>query len=122
MDVKTTFLNGVIEEEVYIEQPQGFEVEDRKTHVCRLKKALYRLKQAPRAWYGRIDSFLTCLGFTKSKFDLHLYFKIMNDEPVILLLYVDDLFLTEEEKLITNCKKKLAAEFEMKDLGPMQYF
>jgi hypothetical protein len=69
MDVKTTFLNGVIEEEVYIEQPQGFEVEDRKTHVCRLKKALYGLKQAPRAWYGRIDSFLTSLGFTKSKVD-----------------------------------------------------
>ena len=50
MDVKTTFLNGVIEE-VYIEQPQGFEVEDRRTHVCKLKKALYGLKQAPRAWY-----------------------------------------------------------------------
>ena len=49
MDVKTTFLNGVIEEEVYIEQPQGFEVENRKTHVCKLKKALYRLKQDPRA-------------------------------------------------------------------------
>jgi hypothetical protein len=52
MDVKTAFLNGVIEEEVYIEKPQGFEVEDRKSHVCKLKKALYRLKQAPRAWYG----------------------------------------------------------------------
>jgi hypothetical protein len=63
MDVKTTFLNGVIEEEVYIEQPQGFEVEDRKSHVCRLKKALYGLKQARRAWYGRIDSFLTSLGY-----------------------------------------------------------
>jgi hypothetical protein len=107
MDVKTTFLNGVIEEEVYIEQPQGFEVEDRKTHVCKLKKALYGLKQAPRAWYGRIDSFLTSLGFTKSKVDSNLYFKVMNDEPVILLLYVDDLFLTGEEKLITECKKKL---------------
>jgi hypothetical protein len=107
-------LNGVIEEEVYIEQPQGFEVEDRKTHVCKLKKALYGLKQAPRAWYGRIDSFLTSLGFTKSKADSNLYFKVMNDEPVILLLYVDDLFLTGEEKLITECKKKLAAEFEMK--------
>jgi hypothetical protein len=62
MDVKTTFLNGVIEEEVYIEQPQGFEVEDRKSHACRLKKALYGLKQSPRAWYGHIDSFLTSLG------------------------------------------------------------
>jgi hypothetical protein len=113
---------------VYIEQPQGFEVEDRKAHVCRLKKALYGLKQAlyglkqaPRAWYGRIDSFLTSLGFTKSKVDSNLYFKVMNDELVILLLYVDDLFLTGEEKLTTNCKKKLPAKFEMKDLGLMHY-
>ena len=87
-----------------------------------MKKALYGLKQAPRAWYGRIDSFLTSLGFTKSKADSNLYFKVMNDEPVILLLYVDNLFLTREENLITKCKKKLAAEFEMKDLGPMHYF
>jgi hypothetical protein len=79
MDVKTAFLNGVIEEEVYIKQPQGFDVEDGKTHVCRLKKALYRLKQAPRAWYGRIDSFLMSLGFTKSKVDSNLYFKVMNN-------------------------------------------
>jgi hypothetical protein len=86
-----------------------------KTHVC-------KLKQAPRAWYGRIDSFLMSLGFTKSKVDPNLYFKIENDGPVILLLYVDDLFLTDEENLITDCKKKLAAEFEMKDLGPMHYF
>jgi hypothetical protein len=85
VDVKTTFLNGVIEE-VYIEQPQGFEVEDRKTHVCSLKKYLYGLKKAPRAWYGRIDSFPTSLGFTKSKYDSNPYFKVMNDEPVILLL------------------------------------
>jgi hypothetical protein len=80
------------------------------------------LKQAPRAWYGRIDNFQTSLGFTKSKADSNLYFKVMNDEPAILLLYVDDLFLTGEEKLITDCKKKLAAEFEMKDLGLMHYF
>jgi hypothetical protein len=104
MDVKTAFMNGVIEEEVYIEQPQGFEVEDRKSHVCLLKKSLYGLRQAPRAWYGHIDSFLTSLGFTKSKADSNLYFKIMENEPVILLLYVDDLFLIAEEKLITECK------------------
>ena len=64
------------------------------THVCKLKKALYGLKQALRAWYGRIDSFFTSLGFTKSKADHILYMKVMDDEPVILLLYVDDLFLT----------------------------
>jgi hypothetical protein len=70
----------------------------------------------------RIDSFMTSLGFTKSKVDSNLYFKVMNDEPVILLLYVDNLFLTGEEKLITECKKKLSSEFEMKDLGLMHYF
>jgi hypothetical protein len=106
---------------VYIEQPQGFEVEDKKSHVCRLKKYLYRLKQDPRAWYGHINSFLTRLGFTKSKEDSNLYFKVMNDEPIILLLYVDDLFLTGEEKLITEYKKRLALEFEMKYLGLMHY-
>ena len=58
MDVNTSFLNGVIEEEMYIEQLEVFEVEDRRTHVCKLKKDLYGLKQAPRAWYGGIDSFL----------------------------------------------------------------
>jgi hypothetical protein len=62
------------------------------------------------------------LGFTKSKADSNLYFKVMNDEPVILLLYLDDLFLTGEEKLITECKKRLASKFEMKDLGLMHYF
>jgi hypothetical protein len=63
-----------------------------------------KLKQAPRAWYGRIDSFLMSLSFTKSKVDPNLYFKIENDGPVISLLYVDVLFLTDEEKLITDCK------------------
>jgi hypothetical protein len=122
IDVKTTFLNGVIEKEVYIEKPQGFEVEDRKTHVCKLKKAMYEYKQAPRAWYGRIGSFLTSLGFTKNKVDSNLYFKVMNDEPIIFLLCVDDLFLTTKENLITDCKKKLATEFEMKYLDPVHYF
>ena len=92
MDVKTTFLNGVIEEEVYIKQPQGFEVEYKVTHICKLKKDLYGLKQYTISWYGRIDIFLTSLGSTKSKFDPNLYMKIMDDEPLILILYVDDIF------------------------------
>jgi hypothetical protein len=58
MDVKTTFLNGVIEEDIYIEQPEGFEVLSRASHVCKLKRVLYGLKQAPRVWYSRIDSYL----------------------------------------------------------------
>ena len=66
--------------------------------VCKLKNALYGLKEVPRSWYGRIDSFLTSMGFTKSKSDPNLYMNIMDDEPVILLLYVDDLFLTRNYK------------------------
>ena len=78
MDVKTAFLNGMIEEEVYIEQPEGFETFDHESHVSRLKRALYGLKQAPRAWYTRIDSYFTGLGFTKSEGDANLY-QIMVD-------------------------------------------
>ena len=107
MDVKTNFLNGVIEEELYIKQPQGFEVEDRVTHVCKLKKDLYGLNQDPRAWYRRIDGFLTSLGFTKSKSDPNLNMKVMDDETIILLLYVDYLFLTGNEKQIIDCKNKI---------------
>ena len=58
MDVKTTFLNGVVEEEVYVEQPLGFEARDWQSHMCRLKKTLYNLKKVPKTWYGKIDSFL----------------------------------------------------------------
>jgi hypothetical protein len=122
MDVKTDSLNGTIEEEVYIEQPQGFEVHSRDTHVCRLKKALYGLKQAPRAWYARMDSYLTRLGFSKSHADPNIYYKVVNNAPMILLLYVDDLFITGEESLIIQCKKELASEFDMKDLGLMHYY
>ena len=67
MDVKSAFLNGVVEEEMYVEHPLDSETHDRESHVCRLKKALYDLKQAPRTWYTRIESFLSSLGLTKSK-------------------------------------------------------
>jgi hypothetical protein len=122
MDVKTAFLNGEVEQEVYIEQPEGFVIHDKRSHVCKLKKALYGLKQAPRAWYGRIDSFLQSLGFSKSIANPNLYIKIVQNHPVILVLYVDDLFLTGEENLIAQTKRELSEEFEMKDLGLMHYF
>ena len=86
MDVRTTFLNVGIEEEMYIEQPQGFETHDKKTHVFRLKKALYGLKQLPRAWYGIIDELLVSQGFTKSKANSYLYNKVEDDGIMILLL------------------------------------
>ena len=100
MDVKTTFLNVIVEQEVNIEEPEGFVVHGKESHVCKLKKALYGLKQAPRAWYGQIDGFLVSLGFTKSDADPNLYYKVVNNEPLILVLYVDDLCLTGNEKLI----------------------
>ena len=90
--------------------------------MCKLKKALYGLKQAPRMWYGRINNFLISLGFTKSKANPNLYFKVEDGKQVILLLYVDDLFLTGDEELIVDSKRKLATKFEMKDLGMMHYF
>eukprot|EP00253_Pinus_taeda_P032236 PITA_32236 len=98
MDVKIAFLHGLLQE-MYVEQPPGFEVYDRKTHVCRLKKAPYGLKQAPRSWYACIYSYLMKLGFTRSNVDPNLYFKT-----------------------IQECKRKLASKFEMKDLGLMHYF
>ena len=79
------------------------------------------MKQAPRTWYNRMDSFLMSLGFTKSKADSNLYFKVEDRRPVILFLYVDDLFLTGEEELITYAKRRLSTKFKMKDLGMMHY-
>jgi hypothetical protein len=122
MDVKTTFLNGEIEEEVYIQQSQGFEVHSRDTHIFILKKYLYGLKQDPRAWYARMDNYLTRLGFSKGHADPNLYYKVMDNAPLILLLYVDDLFITGEESLIIQCKKELSSKFDMKDLGLMHYY
>jgi hypothetical protein len=121
MDVKTSFLNGVVEEEVYIEQPHGFEIGDRETHVCRLRRDLYGLKQAPRAWYSRIDNYLREMGLQRSEADPNLYF-VAGEAPLILVLYVDDLFLKGDEQLIADWKANLAVEFEMKDLGLLHYF
>jgi hypothetical protein len=74
--------------------------------VCILKKVLYGLKKTPKAWYGNIKSFMKSLGFTKSSADPNLYFKVVDDRPIILLLYVDALFLTGVENLISECKRK----------------
>jgi hypothetical protein len=122
MNVKTTFLNGLIQEEVYIEHPLGFEVHGRDSHVCRLKKALWGLKQAPKAWYSRIDAYLQQLGFEKSEADPNLYFIVVGEDPLILSLYVDNIFITGAERLITSCKESLASKYEMIDIGLMHYF
>ena len=80
------------------------------------------MKQGPRTWYDIIDGFLSSLGFTKSKAHSNLYYKVEDGNPVMLLLYVDDLFVIGMDGLITDMKRKLAVEFDMKDLGMMHYF
>ena len=105
-----------------MEQPERFEIHNRESHVYRLKKALDGLKQAPRAWYERIDSYLMKLEFNRSEANLNLYFKVEDDKPLIRVLYVDDLFLTGADPLIHKCTRELASEFEMKNLGLMHYF
>ena len=109
MDVKTTFFNGVFEEEVYVEQSLGFKTHDMKTHVRKLKKDLYGLKQEPMTWYDMMDNFLIILEFTKGKVDSNLYFKVEEGIPVMLLLYVNDLFLTGEEELFKYVRRRLDA-------------
>ena len=121
MDVKTSFLTEVIQEEVFIEQPEGFNVENKELHVCRLQRALHGLKHAPRAWYSRINNYLREMGFQRSEADHNLYL-LSGEVPLILVLYVDDLFLTGDERLIDDRKSNLAVELEMKDLGLMHFF
>ena len=119
---KKTFLNGFIEEKVYMEQLEGFETFGWNSHVCKLKKALYSLRQAPPAWYIGIDIYLTSLGFTTSEADANLYHILVVGRLLIFFLYVDDLILTGDEKLIRSCKEDLAREIEMKDMVLMHYF
>ncbi|KAE8698964.1 Alpha-glucan water dikinase [Hibiscus syriacus] len=119
LDVKTTFLNGNLEEEIYMLQPEGFEEKEKKNLVCRLNKSLYGLKQASRCWYKRFDSFIMCLGYNRLNADPCAYFKRSGDNDfVILLLYVDDMLVAGPKKdHIEELKAQLAREFEMKDLG-----
>jgi hypothetical protein len=76
MDVKSTFLNGELEEEVYIEQPEGFQLSENTNYVCKLKRTSYGLKKAPRAWYYRMDKYLQQVGFRKGSVDNNLYIKV----------------------------------------------
>ena len=87
MDVKTTFFHGYLEEEIYMKQPEGFAVKDNKELVCKLKKSLYGLKQSPRMWYKKFDTFIRGLGFTKSKAYHCVYFKWMEGLKHSLVFY-----------------------------------
>jgi hypothetical protein len=99
--------------------PDGFVTHEKESHVCMLNKSLYGLKMTPRAWYEKIDEYLMRLGFSKSVVDPILYYHIVCDKCLILVLYVDDLFLTGSESLIVECKHALNSKFKMKELGMM---
>ncbi|CAL1391443.1 unnamed protein product [Linum trigynum] len=123
LDVKSAFLYGELAEDVYVEQPQGFEVAGEDSKVYKLKKALYGLKQAPRAWYSRIETYLIKKGFERSCYEHTLFIKRAGEDILIVSIYVDDLLYTSSSNgLITEFKEAMQAEFEMTDLGRMRYF
>ena len=123
MDVKSAFLNGDLDEEVYIEQPQGYIVKGEEDKVLKLKKALYGLKQAPRAWNTRIDKYFKGKNFIKCPYEHALYIKNQNNDILIACLYVDDLIFTgNNPSMFEDFKKEMTKEFEMTDIGLMSYY
>ncbi|WVZ16376.1 hypothetical protein V8G54_009358 [Vigna mungo] len=119
LDVKTAFLHGDLDEEIYMHQPEGFLEERKRNMVCRLKKSLYGLKQAPRQWYKKFESFMHKEGFQKCNADHCCFFKKYKSSYIILLLYVDDMLVAGlDMDEIKSLKQQLSKEFDMKDLGP----
>ncbi|KAI3692974.1 hypothetical protein L6452_32800 [Arctium lappa] len=123
MDVKSAFLNGQIQEEVYVQQPPGFENSKYPNHVYFLDKALYGLKQAPRAWYDRLSNFLLANGFERGTTDTTLFFKKRKGEILLVQIYVDDIIFGSTNDLY--CKKfesLMKSEFEMSMMGELTFF
>jgi Reverse transcriptase (RNA-dependent DNA polymerase) len=107
--VKTTFLHGDLEEDIYMVQPKDFETEKKESLVCKLTKSLYGLKQALRQWYKKFDKFMINYGFKRGDTDHCCYFKRFDDSYVILLLYVDDMLIVGASmKEINTLKRELA--------------
>lgn len=122
-DVNNAFLQGTLSEEVYVAQPPSFIDKDHPNHVCRLKKSLYRLKQAPRAWYHELCSYLIDLGFTNSVADMFLFIHHCGKHIICVLVYVDDMLITgSNNDLITQFIYSLVGRFSLKDLGELRYF
>jgi hypothetical protein len=123
MDVKSTFLNGYIEEEVYVEQPEEFSLTYNHEYVCKLKKELYGLKQAPQAWYYRLDKFIQDKGFKKGIVDSNLYIKSEGYDLLVVLVYVDDIiFGCTNDPLVQWFANSMQTEFEMSFIGELSYF
>ena len=122
LDIKTAFLNGTIDEEVYVSPPPGYTL-GKPTLCCKLNKALYGLKQAPRAWYQTLKAELAKLGFTASQADAGLFISTDPSKPAYLLTYVDDiLIVTPKTTSSAAIKQKLMAAFEARDLGNATFF
>jgi len=118
MDVKTAFLNGDLEEDVYMDQLVGFNEEGKKHMVCKLKKSIYGLKQASRQWYLKFNDTITSFGFKENIVDRCIYLKVSESKFIFLILYVDDILLaTNDLGLLSETKKFLSNNFEMKDMG-----
>lgn len=123
MDVKLAFLNGDLDKEVYVDKLADFVVPGAATQVCKLKKALYRLNQSPRAWYRRIDSFFSRIGLTRSLSNANLYLFFEEGKVMALILYVDDLIMTvSHSKKISPVQELLQKEFKTTDMGTLHYF
>ncbi|CAN0838583.1 Retrovirus-related Pol polyprotein from transposon TNT 1-94 [Linum grandiflorum] len=119
MDVKTAFLNGELNEEIYMDQPPGFSEPATAHKVCRLKKSLYGLKQAPKQWFEKFNKTISEFGFKSNRSDTCVYTKSFDGNFVILCLYVDDmLIMSTNMSAISMTKAFLSSRFEMKDLGP----
>jgi hypothetical protein len=122
MDVKTTFLHGDLEEEIYMKQPEGFVVKGKKELVCKLKKSLYGLKQSPRMWYQKFDTYILGLGFVRSRADHCVYSKQVGNHFIYVVLYVDDMLLVGNNMdVIKEVKSQLSSKFDMKDLGAANF-
>jgi hypothetical protein len=123
LDVQNAFLHGILEEEVYMKQPPGFENSNASHLVCKLDKAIYGLKQAPRAWYSRLSTKLISLGFRASKSDTSLFIYRKGGVTICMLIYVDDIIVTaSSEEAVTALLQDLKKEFALKDLGNLHYF
>lgn len=123
MDVKSAFLNGELMEDVYVIQPDGFVKEGQEHLVYKLIKALYGLRQAPRAWYAKLSKCLERLGFVKCPFEHAVYTKREGNEALVIGVYVDDLLITGTHvSVINKFKREMSTEFEMSDLGKLSYY
>ncbi|KAJ0805682.1 putative RNA-directed DNA polymerase [Helianthus annuus] len=118
LDVKTAFLHGDLEEDIYMTQLEGFRVKGKENLVCKLKNSLYGLKQAPKQWYLKFDNFMGRVGYKRCDNDHCCYIKKFKGSYIILLLYVDDMLIVGSDMSeIKKLKKQISEEFEMKDFG-----